>query len=147
MYTANRVDTERELNDMELQGKVAVITGGSGGIGLAMAKAFLAEGAKTIVLADLDGDLVAAAAEQLGCEGMVCDVTEENQIQGLVDKTIEKFGQIDLFCSNAGAGGEGTLTDATNDVWQRQWELHVMSHLYAARAVLPGMLERGDGYC
>ena len=146
MYTANRVDTERELNDMELQGKVAVITGGSGGIGLAMAKAFLAEGAKTIVLADLDGDLVAAAAEQLGCEGMVCDVTEENQIQGLVDKTIEKFGQIDLFCSNAGAGGEGTLTDATNDVWQRQWELHVMSHLYAARAVLPGMLERGDGY-
>ncbi len=131
---------------MELQGKVAVITGGSGGIGLAMAKAFLAEGARAIMLADLNGDAVAAAAAELGCDGMACDVTNEAQIQAVVDATIEKHGQIDLFCSNAGAGGEGTLTDAANEVWQMQWELHVMSHLYAARAVLPAMIERGDGY-
>ena len=131
---------------MELQDRVAVITGGSGGIGLSMAKAFLAEGARAIMLADLNEDAVAAAARELGCDGMACDVTDETQIQAVVAATLEKHGQIDLFCSNAGAGGEGTLTDASNEVWQRQWELHVMSHLYAARAVLPGMLERGDGY-
>ncbi len=131
---------------MELQDRVAVITGGSGGIGLSMAKAFLAEGARAIMLADLNEEAVAAAARELGCDGMACDVTDETQIQAVVAATIEKHGQIDLFCSNAGAGGEGTLTDASNEVWQRQWELHVMSHLYAARAVLPGMLERGDGY-
>lgn len=131
---------------MELQDRVAVITGGSGGIGLSMAKAFLAEGARAIMLVDLNEEAVAAAARELGCDGMACDVTDEAQIQAVVAATIEKHGQIDLFCSNAGAGGEGTLTDASNEVWQRQWELHVMSHLYAARAVLPGMLERGDGY-
>ncbi len=131
---------------MELQDRVAVITGGSGGIGLSMAKAFLAEGARAIMLADLNEEAVADAALELGCDGMACDVTDEAQIQAVVAATIEKHGQIDLFCSNAGAGGEGTLTDASNEVWQRQWELHVMSHLYAARAVLPGMLERGDGY-
>ena len=131
---------------MELQDRVAIITGGSGGIGLSMAKAFLAEGARAIMLADLNEEAVAAAARELGCDGMACDVTDETQIQAVVAATIEKHGQIDLFCSNAGAGGEGTLTDASNEVWQRQWELHVMSHLYAARAVLPGMLERGDGY-
>lgn len=131
---------------MELNGRVAVITGGSGGIGKAMARAFLAEGARGVMLADLNETAVKAAAAELRCEGMSCNVTDEAQVQQLVDTTIEKFGQVDLFCSNAGAGGEGLLADASNEVWQQQWELHVMSHLYAARAVLPGMLERGDGY-
>jgi NAD(P)-dependent dehydrogenase (short-subunit alcohol dehydrogenase family) len=131
---------------MELNDRVAVITGGSGGIGRAMARAFLAEGAKGVVLADLDGAAVEAAAQEIGCDGQVCDVTDESQIQQLVAAAIEKHGQIDLFCSNAGAGGPGVLTDAENAVWQKQWELHVMSHVYAARAVLPAMIERGDGY-
>ncbi|MGE0624442.1 MAG: SDR family oxidoreductase [Pseudomonadales bacterium] len=131
---------------MELAGKVAVITGGSGGIGRAMAKAFLAEGANAVVLADLDAAAVTSAARDIGCEGMACDVTDEAQIQTLVRQTIDRHGRIDLFCSNAGAGGAGVLTDAANEVWQKQWELHVMSHLYAARAVLPDMIARGDGY-
>ncbi|MDP6377180.1 MAG: SDR family oxidoreductase [Pseudomonadales bacterium] len=131
---------------MELNGRVAVITGGSGGIGKSMAKAFLDEGAQAIVLADLHEETVLATAGELDCDAMVCDVTDETQIVRLVDETIAKYGRIDVFCSNAGAGGVGLLTDATNDVWQRQWELHVMSHLYAARSVLPGMLERGEGY-
>ncbi len=131
---------------MELKDKIAVITGGSGGIGRAMARAFLQQGARTIVLVDLDNDAVQAAADEIGCKGEVCDVTDENQIIALVERTISEFGQIDLFCSNAGAGGRGVLTDAGNDIWQKQWELHVMSHLYAARAVLPSMIERGDGY-
>ncbi|MDA1077064.1 MAG: SDR family NAD(P)-dependent oxidoreductase [Proteobacteria bacterium] len=131
---------------MDLQGKVAVITGGSGGIGRAMAKAFLKHGARGVVLADLDSAAVNAAAAEIGCDGFVCDVTNEQQIIDLVAFAQAKHGQIDLFCSNAGAGGAGVLTDATNDIWQKQWELHVMSHLYAARAVLPEMIERGDGY-
>jgi NAD(P)-dependent dehydrogenase (short-subunit alcohol dehydrogenase family) len=131
---------------MELNGKVAVITGGSGGIGRAMARAFLAEGAKAVMLADLDAAAVANAARELGCDGMACDVTDEAQVIALVEGTRKLHGQIDLFCSNAGAGAQGVLTDAPNAVWQKQWELHVMAHVYAARAVLPDMIERGSGY-
>ena len=131
---------------MEMHGRVAVITGGSGGIGRAMAAAFKAEGARGIVLADLHEAAVSAAAEELGCLGFQCDVTDEAQVIALTEYALKEFGQIDLFCSNAGAGGEGVLTDASNEVWQMQWDLHVMAHVYAARAVLPGMLERGEGY-
>ena len=131
---------------MELNGKVVVITGGSGGIGRAMAKAFLAEGAKAVMLADLDAAAVANAARELGCDGMACDVTDEAQVVALVERTRKLHGPIDLFCSNAGAGGQGVLIDAPNSVWQKQWELHVMAHVYAARAVLPSMIERGSGY-
>ena len=131
---------------MELKDKVVVITGGSGGIGRAMAEAFLQAGATGIMLADLDAEAVAQAATDIGCDGMACDVTDEAQVAALVDATEAKYGRVDVFCSNAGAGGSGLLTDAPNEVWQQQWELHVMSHLYAARAVLPGMLERGEGY-
>lgn len=131
---------------MELNDKVAVITGGSGGIGRAMAQAFLDQGARAVVLADLDEAAVTSAASAIGCAGKACNVTDENQVAALVQHTLDTYGQIDLFCSNAGAGGAGVLTDASNDVWQQQWELHVMSHVYAARAVLPHMLARGDGY-
>jgi len=131
---------------MDLKNRVAVITGGSGGIGRAMAEAFLNQGAKAVVLADLDEQAVAAAAADIGCEGYACDVTKESDVQDLVKRVLQKHGQIDLFCSNAGAGGQGLLTDAAKEIWQQQWELHVMSHLYAARAVLPSMLERGEGY-
>lgn len=131
---------------MELKDRVAVITGGSGGIGQAMARAFLAEGARAVMLADLNREAVDAAAAAIGCNGMACDVTREADVQALVAATERRHGRIDLFCSNAGAGGPGVLTDAANDVWQQQWELHVMAHVYAARAVLPGMIARGDGY-
>jgi NAD(P)-dependent dehydrogenase (short-subunit alcohol dehydrogenase family) len=131
---------------MELKDRVAVITGGSGGIGRAMAKAFLEEGAKAIVLADLSEEAVQGAAKDLGCDGVACDVTDEQQIIELVDSTIKRHGKIDLFCSNAGGGSPGILTDAPNSSWQDQWELHVMAHLYAARAVLPSMIARGEGY-
>ena len=107
---------------MDLQDRVAVITGGSGGIGRSMAKAFLAEGAKGIMLADLDDAAVQTAAAEIGCDGMVCDVTNEPQVAELTQATIAKFGKVDLFCSNAGAGGTGVLIDAENEVWQKQQE-------------------------
>lgn len=131
---------------MKLNDKVAVITGGSGGIGKAMARAFLEQGAAAVVLSDLDDATVQAAARELGCEAIACDVTDEQAVIALVDQVLDRHGRIDLFCSNAGASGNGVLTDAPNEVWQKQWELHVMAHVYAARAVLPSMLERGEGY-
>jgi NAD(P)-dependent dehydrogenase (short-subunit alcohol dehydrogenase family) len=131
---------------MELKDKVAVITGGTGGIGQAMARAFLAEGAHTVVISDLDTDRVAQVAAEIGCHGIACDVTNEAQVEALVEATLDAHGPIDLFCSNAGSVSRGVLTDATNEQWQQQWELHVMSHVYAARAVLPSMIARGQGY-
>lgn len=131
---------------MELKDKVVVITGGSGGIGRAMATAFLAEGARGIMLADLNEAAVKAAADEIGCAGMACDVTDESQVQALVKATEAQIGPVDVFCSNAGSAAEGLLLDAGNDVWNQQWNLHVMAHLYAARAVVPGMIERGSGY-
>ena len=131
---------------MELYNRVAIITGGGGGIGKAMGAAFLAEGARGVLLADQNRMAVEAAAAELGCDGEVCDVTHEAQIQQLVAGAMERYGQVDLFCSNAGAGSGGLLLDAPNEAWQKQWELHVMSHVYAARAVLPAMLEQGEGY-
>ncbi len=131
---------------MELKDRVAVITGGTGGIGIAMAKAFLDEGARRVVISDLDSARVAEVAAELGCVGLVCDVTDEAQVNALVELILETHGPIDLFCSNAGSIAEGVLTDAPNDMWQQQWELHVMAHLYAARAVLPSMIANGGGY-
>ncbi len=132
---------------MELNSKVAVITGGTGGIGQAMARAFLAEGAEAVVISDLDASKVQSTAAEIGCDGLACDVTNEAQVVKLIDFALEKHGRIDLFCSNAGAPtGEGGLLDDANEVWQGQWDLHVMAHVYASRAVLPGMIERGDGY-
>jgi NAD(P)-dependent dehydrogenase (short-subunit alcohol dehydrogenase family) len=138
---------------MELNDRVVVITGGSGGIGKAMARAFLAQGARAIVLADLDQRLVDTAAAEIGAEhpdatvvGRACDVTDEAEVVDLVESTLEAHGPIDLFCSNAGSGADGVLTDAPNESWQQQWDLHVMAHVYAARAVLPSMLARGEGY-
>ena len=131
---------------MELKGKVAVITGGSGGIGRAMARAFLAAGARGVMLADLDEAQVQAAAADIGCLGRRCDVTRESEIQALVAATEAELGPIDLFCSNAGAVGSGGVLDADDAVWELQWQLHVMAHVYAARAVVPGLIERGGGY-
>lgn len=131
---------------MELDGRVVVITGGTGGIGRAMARAFVSEGARAVVVADLDAARVAEVAAELGCDGQVCDVTDEAQVAELVERVLDDHGPIDLFCSNAGASGSGGLTEAPDEEWQSQWELHVMAHLYAARAVLPSMIARGEGY-
>ena len=131
---------------MELANRVAVITGGSGGIGKAMGSAFLAEGAAKVILADLPSVGLDQAAKEIGADSRQCDVTDEEQVEALVNYALEQNGRIDLFCSNAGAIQQGVLTDASNSTWQSQWDLNVMAHLYAARAVLPSMLDRKDGY-
>ncbi|MFN0028072.1 MAG: SDR family oxidoreductase [Acidimicrobiales bacterium] len=134
---------------MQLMDRVVIITGGGGGIGAAMGRRFARAGARAIVLADRDGAAAEAAAATLDLGpnglGVALDVTDEAAVVSLVEDTLNRFGPIDLFCSNAGAGADGGV-EASNDAWQLQWELHVMSHVYAARAVLPAMVARGEGY-
>lgn len=129
---------------MELAGKVVVVTGAANGIGKACATKFAAAGAK-VVVADLDGAATAAAAEAIGALGIATDVSVEADVQHLVAETEKQLGPIDLFHSNAGIGVAGGI-DASNEAWQKIWEVNLMAHVYATRAVLPGMLDRGDGY-
>ncbi|HEY9287596.1 MAG TPA: SDR family oxidoreductase [Candidatus Dormibacteraeota bacterium] len=129
---------------MELWDSVVVVTGGGGGIGRALCRRFKDEGAAAIVVADVDLQSAQAVAQEVGGLAVSTDVTVESAVQELVQRAIDAYGRIDVYCSNAGiAFGGGP--EAPDDAWQRSWEVHVMGHVYAARAVIPGMLERGSG--
>ena len=130
---------------MEIKDRVAIITGGGGGIGSATARKWMSEGARQVVVADYNEEAALQVAEELGCVGVGLDVTNEEAVSQLVDDTETANGPVDIFFSNAGAGAEGGV-EASNEAWQSQWELHVMSHVYAARAVLPSMTAQGEGY-
>jgi len=132
---------------MHLKNKTVIVTGAASGIGAAMASRFAAEGA-SVVVADLDESAAQTTAATFNGLGVACDVTRENDIKALVKTAEEQFGQVDLFCSNAGVClGEPTHSaSADNDAWNLCWSVHVMAHVYAARAVLPSMIKRGTGY-
>ena len=130
---------------MELRDKVAVVTGGATGIGRALCRRFAMEGARGVVVADLDGDGAEQVASEIDGLAFTADVSVEADIINLVAKTNERYGQVDLFCSNAGIGVDGGAEVSDAD-WQRIWNINFMAHVYAARAVLPQMLERGAGY-
>jgi NAD(P)-dependent dehydrogenase (short-subunit alcohol dehydrogenase family) len=129
---------------MELRDKVAVVTGGATGIGRALCQRFAAEGARVIV-ADLDEAGAAKVAHSIDGVAIAGNVAVEVDVMNLVARTTETFGRVDLFCSNAGIALDGG-PEASDDGWQRIWNVNVMAHIYAARAVLPQMLRRGDGY-
>ena len=130
---------------MEVKGKIAVITGGASGIGAALARRFHAEGAKAVAVADLQADLLNEVAAEIGGLAVPCNVANESEIQALVAKVEQELGPIDIFCSNAGIARLGE-EDVANDEWQLNWDIHVMAHVYAVRAVAPKMAERGGGY-
>lgn len=130
---------------MDVRDKVIVVTGAGGGIGAALCRRFAAAGARGIAVADRDESRATAVASEIGGLPVHTDVGVEADIQQLVDEATAKLGPIDLFCSNAGimVMGDSATPDAD---WQRIWQVNVMSHVYAARAVLPGMIARGSGY-
>jgi len=130
---------------MLLPGKVIVVTGGGNGIGRALCRRFATEGAKAIVVADINEPTAVEVAGEIGGTAVACDVSREADIVALVARTVAKHGAIDLFCSNAGiaVNGDEQTPDAE---WARCWDVNVMAHVYAARAVVPHMLERGSGY-
>jgi NAD(P)-dependent dehydrogenase (short-subunit alcohol dehydrogenase family) len=131
---------------MRIEGKCVVVTGAASGIGAALARRFASEGARGVVVADVQKDALGAVAAESG-NGLAveCDVTDQEQMRGLVDAAEERFGPIDLFCSNAGIIVPGGA-DASDDVWRRSLEVNVMAHVYAARIMVPRMVERGGGY-
>jgi NAD(P)-dependent dehydrogenase (short-subunit alcohol dehydrogenase family) len=135
---------------MKMDNKVAVLTGAGNGIGAALAHRIAAAGARGVLVSDIsesDARRVAAEITAKGGRafGMAADVSSEAAIKRLVEEAESRFGPVDLFCSNAGIVDEGGA-DAPDGKWERSWNINVMAHVFATRAVLPGMLARGSGY-
>ena len=137
-------ERSRSEQNMELADRVVVVTGGGNGIGEGMCRRFAAEGARVAVV-DLDGDAAQRVAEEIGGLRFRADVANESDTQRVVTEVEDHLGPIDLYCANAGIGMEGGV-ETSDEEWQRIWEINFMSHVYVARAVLPGMLARGEGY-
>ncbi len=130
---------------MEVAGKIVVVTGGASGIGKELAKRFLSEGAAKVVISDVNEEGLNLVAEELGCVAIAANVALEDDVKNLVEKTEKEVGPIDLFCSNAGVA-VGSGIDSANDEWLLSWNVNVMGHVFAARYVVPKMIERGQGY-
>ena len=129
---------------MDVKGKIIVVTGGALGIGRALCRRFAREGAQAVIVADVNDAGAKVVAEEIKGRAVTCDVRKEEDIIRLIRFTEETCGPIDLFCSNAGIMVVGGV-EVANEDWQRIWEINVMSHVYAARAVIPGMIKRGGG--
>jgi NAD(P)-dependent dehydrogenase (short-subunit alcohol dehydrogenase family) len=135
---------------MRVEGKVVVVTGAGRGIGRALARRFAAEGAAGVAVGDIEQENAEAVAAEItaaggNAVGLRTDVAVEQDVQALVAAAEQAFGPVDLCCSNAGIAIGGGAEAADED-WQRIWDVNVMAHVYAARAVLPSMIERGEGY-
>ena len=130
---------------MELQDRVVVVTGAGSGIGEAIARAAHGAGARHVVVADLDGAQAERVANDIAGTAVAIDVRDESAIQAMVEATLDAHGPIDLFVSNAGFVTAAGLEDS-NEAIQAMWEVHCLAHIYAARAVLPSMIARGEGY-
>ena len=128
---------------MNLDGTVCVVTGGGSGIGAALCRRFAQAGASVVVV-DRNGEGAAAVAAGIGGQAETVDVTDPAAVTALVERTIDRFGRVDLFASNAGIATAGGLAD--DAMWQQVLAVNTLAHVYAARAVLPHMLERGSGY-
>ena len=134
---------------MQIAGKVVVVTGGAHGIGRALCERFAKEGAKGVCVADLDEAVGRQEAASVGGMFVRCDVSDEGQVQQLIARTEHELGAIDLFCGNAGISVpdvDGLAAGAANSDWTKIWQVNVMAHVYAARALIPAMVARGCGH-
>jgi len=139
-------DSIRMFIIMEVNGKRIVVTGAAFGIGRSMSKIFLDAGAESIVMADINENALQVSAEEINTSCVLADVSKEQDIINLIEQSNALMGGIDIFCSNAGIGGESGLLNTSEDDWQKIWEINVMSHIYAAKHVIPQMLEQKQGY-
>jgi len=135
---------------MDVKDKVVVVTGAAEGIGAAMARRFARAGAAKVVVVDRNGEGAKAVAEAIGGEAVTLDVSDGAATAAMVADIEARHGRIDLYCSNAGVGdGDPDKANAASSpdaVWNRAWNVNVMAHVHAARAVTPGMAARGEGY-
>ena len=130
---------------MELKDKIIVVTGAASGIGRAMCIRYAAEGAKAVICVDRDEAGAQETAKQINSIAIKVDVAIEGEITAMIDRVETEVGPIDLFCSNAGISVAGGV-EVPNDDWQRIWDINVMSHVWAARRLVPLMSARGGGY-
>ena len=130
---------------MELTDKVIVVTGGASGIGEAMARRFAAEGPRGLVLADLNLRAAEEVASAIGGIAIETDVSSPEANKRLIEMTEDRFGPIDLFCANAGYGVTGDEQSDPDD-WDRMWQVNLMSHVHAAKHLIPSWTARGEGY-
>lgn len=132
---------------MKLQGKTIVITGAAAGIGAALARRFAREAPRGIVVADLESACgsLETVAKDIGGIAVPCDVSREEDVKAVVAAAKSKYGPVDVFFSNAGIG-RGGHENAPDADWDASWRIHVLAHVFAARAVLPDMLAQGEGY-
>jgi len=130
---------------MRLENKVIVVTGGASGIGEAIARRFAEESPSGIVLADLNVDGAQGVASDIGAVAIQCDVSDPDANRALIEQTEDRFGPIDLFCANAGYGATGDEQTDPKE-WDRMWQVNLMSHVHAARELIPGWVARGEGY-
>lgn len=130
---------------MDLAGKVAFVTGGASGIGAACCRAFAAAGARVAVV-DRNVEGAKSVAEEISGIAVGCDVGDEASVIDMVRTVESELGPVDVAFNNAGIATGGDPLTTTTEVWNEQWAVNVMAHVYAVRAVLPGMLTRGSGY-
>jgi NAD(P)-dependent dehydrogenase (short-subunit alcohol dehydrogenase family) len=133
------------VSGFEVEGAVAIITGAGSGIGAALARRLHADGARSVVVVDRDREAARAVADDVGGVAECVDVSDPGAVDALVARTLDRERGIDLFCSNAGVA-TGAGIDAADDVWRRAFDVNVLAHVYAARAVVPAMLRRGRGH-
>jgi NAD(P)-dependent dehydrogenase (short-subunit alcohol dehydrogenase family) len=130
---------------LNIADRVVVITGGGSGIGAAMARRFAAEKPRGLIVADLDLASAQSVASGIGAIALHVDVADPGSNDRLIDETEDRFGPVDLFCANAGIGFAGDEQTAP-DRWELMWHVNLMSHVHAARRLIPGWLARGEGY-
>lgn len=130
---------------MEITGSTIVVTGAGRGIGAALARRFHAEGARTVVVADVDGGAAQAVADEIGGIAVAADLGTPAGNEQMI-ATAQQHGDIDLLCCNAGIARNGGVLDTSDEDWRRSWDVNLMAHVWAVRAALPAMLERGEGH-
>lgn len=130
---------------MDLNGRCAVVTGGAHGIGRALAEELANRGAR-VVVADLNGDRAQRVADRIGGLAVACDVGSPESMTALVGAAEDAFGPVSVFCSNAGYSDSGDGLSLTPGELRKIVDVNLLSHVWAAQAVLPGMLDREEGW-
>jgi len=130
---------------MNVADKIILVTGGANGIGKALCERFDADGAAKIIVADTDYANAETVAKSVDGKAFRLDVADEENCKAVISEVLDEFGRIDFVCSNAGIGGADGCLEVANKVWQKIYEVNVLSHVYLARAVFPSMIENGGG--
>jgi NAD(P)-dependent dehydrogenase (short-subunit alcohol dehydrogenase family) len=131
---------------VELAKRHVVVTGAAGGIGRALVRRFAAEGARAVVAADRDLEGARSIAAEVGGLAVQLDAASEDSVRALISEAGRAYGPIDVFLSNAGVPGAMGGPEADDEAWEEAWRVNVMAHVWAARALLPEMVRRGEGY-